>query len=157
MAESPHAQKNDVVELGEFRDKRIEERRRRVERILFRNILGVYSVIEDQGLAGIQLLDVSREGLSFQVPWRPGQDRPYTRGDHIAIRLYFGKETFLPCGIIVKNCQEVLEAGQTFLRYGGELDKGYTSFEALEAFIEFIYKYAKHGKPEDGKIKLLFV
>ena len=147
----------DVVDIGEFRSKKLEERRRNVERILFRNLLGVYSVIEGEALAGVQLIDISQAGMAFQTPWRPGQDRPFQVGDQITLRLYFGQETFLPCGVKIKNSQEVLEAGQTYLRYGAELDKEFKSFEAVSAFIDFIYKYAEHGKPEDGRMKLLFV
>jgi hypothetical protein len=150
-------QDNKLVDLSAARRKRVEERRKNVERILFRNLMGVYSVIEDRGLVGVQLVDISREGMAFQFPWRPGEEIAYSQGESVLLRLYFGQETFLPAEVEIRHCQEVVEGGQTYMRFGGKLNKDLSSFKALNSFIEFIYQYAEFAKPEDGQIKLLFV
>jgi len=147
---------SNIIQLGEVRKRKIDQKRRNVERVLFRNLLGVYSSVDDSdGLVGVQLIDISRDGLSFQIPWHPGLALHYEIGEFINLRLYFGQDSYLPCAVEIRHTQEVLEAAQIFMRYGGQIDKSFRSYEALESFIEFIYRYAEHSKAEDGKIKIL--
>ena len=83
-----------VVDFAEYRAQRLEEKRRKNERVLINHFLGVYAVSNFDSLYQVELIDLSDGGCSFQVPIDAQKPWPADKKD-FNIRLYFSQETFL--------------------------------------------------------------
>src|SRR3989344_5588829 len=83
-----------IVDFKSVRSEKIEERRREYERVLFKNTLGVYTVIKQKGLHAIEVLDISEGGLSFQVSEK--SDLLLQQGETLDLRVYISGEYYLP-------------------------------------------------------------
>lgn len=131
---------NEIIDFAELREQKIAERRVQYERVLFDKMLGVYSIVEGQGLKAIELLDISNEGISFQI----SADTPevYQKGDQVKVRLYFSQDTYVPVVVNIKNSNPINISGRKMIRYGGSFDKDIKSYEAIQAFAEFIKVYS---------------
>jgi hypothetical protein len=138
---------NKVLDFNKKREENIEAKRRNFERLLFRDFLGAYSVIdESETLYPIELVDISKKGCLFQVPWNDATDKEFAKGTEIKMRMYFTKQTFIPVLIKVKYGKKFVgDNGQAFMQYGGEFDSSMPSFTALQSFIDFMYKFAEHS------------
>ncbi len=148
-----------VVDFNEKRMKNIEQKRRTFERVVFQEFLGVYTVIDDQG-AGfpIKLLDVSKVGCQFQVPFSAKAKNQFKSGTELTLKLFFTKESYLPAVVTVRHTSEFVDQqGDTWLRLGGEFDTAIPSFAALSSFINFIYQYAEFSCRDKGESKVFFL
>jgi hypothetical protein len=57
----------------------------------------------------------------------------------------------------VRHGKEVLGSdGITYMQYGCEFDKSVASFEAMQSFIDFIYRFAEHSAIDKGDTKVYF-
>ncbi len=150
---------NDVINFQEKRKQSIEKKRRSFERVMFENFLGCYSVIDNNGsIYSIDIIDISESGLLFQVPWNSNNDKKFEKGKDLTLRLYFTKESYLPAFVNVKYGTEFVDdKGQSFMRYGCEFDRENQTFEALDAFINFIYKFAEHSSVDKGDNRVYFL
>lgn len=151
--------KEDLIDFVEKRKESIEKKRRSFERVMFQSFLGCYSVIDQNGsIYPIEIVDISKTGCLFQVPWQGSKDRKFEKGFDITLRLYFTKKTYIPAFVKVKYGTEFVdEGGNTFMRYGCEFDQESQTFEALESFIDFIYKFAEHSSLDKGDSKIYFL
>lgn len=147
-----------VLDFNEKRMASIEQKRRSFERVLFQNFLGAYSAIDQDGvLYPVNLVDVSKDGCLFQVPWDVNGDKKFEEETEIALRMYFTKSSFIPVIVNVKYGKEFIDKdGQTYMHYGCEFDKSMPSFEALKHFIDFVYSFAEHSATDRGDIKSYF-
>ena len=144
-----------VIDFEEKRLGNIEKKRRKFERIMFKNILGAYAVIDEgEHLFQVSVIDISRDGLQFETPIIKGQKGQFEKGDEISLRLYFTSNSFLTTVIDVKHRQERVEEGRSFVRYGASFNKELSSFEALESFIDFLYKFAEHSTVDNKSHKV---
>jgi hypothetical protein len=136
-----------VIDFVEKRNEAIEQRRREFERIMFKNFLGVYSILDDQVKAyAVDLIDISDKGCLIQIPMDKETEKRYKKDMEVNLRIYFTPHAFIPLNVSIKYSTEYLEAdGTQYLRYGCEFDKSAVSFEAMESFIRFIYKFAEHS------------
>lgn len=148
-----------VLDFNAKREENIEQKRRQFERILFNNFLGAYTVVDQGGtIYPVSLVDVSREGCLFQVPWNMDRDTKIEEGTEITMRMYFTKKSFIPVVMEIKRGQEhVDEDGQTYMQYGAEFDTSMPSFQAVESFIDFMYKFAEHSSLDKGSQKVFFL
>jgi len=148
-----------ILDFVQKRKEVIEEKRRSFERILFQNLLGVYSVINQDGsIYPVTLVDISREGCLFQVPWNIKKDKKFEDKTELTLRMYFTKKSFIPVVVNIKYGHEFIDHdGITFMRYGAEFDKSMPSFEALGSFIEFLYKFAEYSAVDQGDPKTYFL
>lgn len=148
-----------LLDFVEKRKESIEQKRRSFERIMFKNFLGAYSVLDDGGsVYPIELVDISRKGCLFQIPWNQQKDIPFPKGHELNIRIYFTESSYIPAVVKVKHTQEVLNnEGSSFLHCGCEFDKSMPSFEALESFIEFLYRFAEHSRIDRGDTRVYFL
>ncbi len=148
-----------VFDFGEKRRQNIEQKRRQFERVVFEEFLGVDAVIDDNGTGyTVKLLDVSREGLQFQVPFGPKARATFASGAELTLKLFFTKGTFLPVVVKVRHAKEHVEKdGTVSWRCGVEFDRGLPSFKAVESFIDFIYKYAEFSCVDNVAHKTYFL
>ena len=150
---------DDVIDFVQKRKESIEKKRRSFERVMFQNFLGCYSVIDANGsLCSIDIVDISQTGMLFQVPWNPKSDQKFKRSQDLSLRLYFTKDSYIMAIAKVKyGTPHTDEGGTTCMRYGCEFDQKNQSFEALQAFIDFIYKFAEHSSVDRGENKVHFL
>jgi hypothetical protein len=148
-----------VIDFSEKRKKSIEQKRRSFERVVFQEFLGVYTVLDDLG-AGypIKLLDFSTEGCQFQVPFSLKAKNQFKNDEEVTLKLFFTKGTYLPVLVTIRHVYEYIdEAGDAWLRLGGEFDTKLPSFKALSSFIDFMYQYAEFSCVDRGESKVFFL
>lgn len=148
-----------ILNFVEKRKETIEQKRRSFERVLFQNFMGSYSVIDGQDtIYPISLVDVSKDGCQFQVPIQGTNGKAYKSGEEVSLRIYFTEHSFIPANVIVKHGKEHQEPnGRKYMRYGCEFDKSIPTFQALESFIEFVYRFAEHSTIDKGSNKVYFI
>src|SRR5690606_25197086 len=75
-----------VVDFKRIRSERLNEKRRKAERIFFNYLIGVYGIAEEDRLHPLELIEVSETGCSFQIPFNPKKPWPSELKD-ISVRL----------------------------------------------------------------------
>lgn len=148
-----------VIDFQEKREASIEKRKRSFERVLFSEFLGSYAEIDENGSKhSVQMVDISREGCLFQIPFAENSKKFFDKLSEVTVRVYFTKDDFLPLVVKFKHCTEYVdERGDAYLRFGGAFDKSLPSFQAFEPFIEFIYKFAEFSCIDKGESKVYFL
>ncbi len=148
-----------VIDFQTKRNESIEKRKRNFERVLFSEFLGSYAEIDDNGTKfHVSLVDISREGCLFQIPFSDGSLKHFKQKEVVTLRVYFTKDDFLPLSINVRHMNEYIDQkGNAHLRFGGEFDKTLPSFQAFQPFIEFIYKFAEYSCIDKGESKVYFL
>lgn len=150
---------SNIIDFQAKRDESIEKRKRSFERVLFSEFLGSYAEIDENGTKfNVGMVDISREGCLFQVPFSEQARDHFSKVDNVTVRVYFTKDDFLPLSISVKHIAEYIDQkGNAFLRLGGEFDQSLPSFQAFQPFIEFIYKFAEFSCVDKGESKVYFL
>lgn len=148
-----------VFDFNEKRRQSIEQKRRQFERVVFEEFLGVDAVIDDNNSGHpVKLLDVSHDGLQFQVPFSAKTAQQFKAGSEFTLKLAFSKGTFLPVVVRVRHAKEFVDSkGDVYWRCGTEFDKSLPSFKAMESFIEFLYKYAEFSCRDNVAHKVYFL
>lgn len=146
----------EVINFNKAREAKIEEKRRKYERVVFKHILGAYCVSEGQGLKAIELVDLSEEGLSFQLPSQSKNLEGMETGNEMMFRLYFSQDTFIPVQIKVQNKRACIENGETYMRFGCVVDQSLQSYETYKTFVKFLEKYAESCQQDKGDMKFFF-
>lgn len=147
-----------VLDFNKKKADTIEQKRRAFNRIVFQNFLGAYSVIDDNGsIYPVTMVDIAGDGCSFQVPWNPSRDKKLASGFEVNMRMYFTEKSYIPVIMNVRHGKEVLGTdGNTYMQYGCEFDKTVATFEAMQSFIDFIYRFAEHSAIDKGDTKVYF-
>lgn len=147
-----------VLDFNKKKADTIEQKRRAFNRIVFQNFLGAYSVIDDNGtIYPVTMVDIAGDGCSFQVPWNPSKDKKLAAGFEVNMRMYFTGQSYIPVIMNVRHGKEVVgQDGITYMQYGCEFDKSSASFEAMQSFIDFIYRFAEHSVIDRGDAKVFF-
>jgi hypothetical protein len=132
---------NRVVDFNEARELRLEQKRRRTERILFRNLVSVYSMDENSKPFPVDLIEISETGCSFQVL----ADAPTSsliKKQEIPLRIYFSQDTYLEIFAKVMNSRASIEKNRRYVRYGCEIDKSVKSYTTYRLFVQFLKQYS---------------
>lgn len=154
MAQDP--KEEEIIDFGEARAKKLEEKRRKTERILFKQMLGMYCVTGDERLRSLDINDVSEDGMSFQVPF--DSEDPWPKNlEEISLRMYFSQDTYLPLRIRIQNSRPSIENGMKFMRYGCEIDKTFASYPAFLQFVRFMKAYSEEAHRDLGDATLFYL
>lgn len=165
MSQGPGSNENagttQVVDFGEARSQRLDEKRRKTERIFFKQLLSVYCVTDGENskqatMRAIDPIDISEDGFSFQVPHNTENPWP-TSADRLAIRLYFSQDTYLPVHLKIVNSKPCIENGVRYVRYGCSVDKALSSYSAYQQFVRFLKAYAEHAHKDMGDVTLFYL
>ncbi len=132
--------KEKIVDLGDFRKNRTEERRREYERVLFNRILGVYSFAEKTGLHHVEVMDISFSGVKFR---EEQPSLPLKVEDKVALRFYFTPSSYLRLVVEVKRVKPFKDEEREGLEYGCELDRNTRSYEVIQQLINFMHRYSE--------------
>lgn len=145
-----------VVDFSEYRAQKLEEKRRKTERVLINHFLGVYVVTGNDSLHQIEMVDLSEEGCSFQIP--VDAKTPWDEGTKdLSVRLYFSQESFLPVHVTIQNKRTVSVQGQRYARFGCSVDTRVSTYPAYMAFVKFLQAYATVSERDSGNVNLFFV
>ena len=145
-----------VVDFSEARAQKLEEKRKNTERIFFKNLLSVYSVVEGSSLVPIEFIDLSEEGCAFQIAYDPTSPWPKD-SNQVPLRVYFTQNTYLELRVNIKNTKSVIENNRRYVRYGCEVDSSTRSFEAYAQFVRFMRSYAEHAHKDLGKSTVFYL
>ena len=145
-----------VVDFTEARAQKMDEKRRKTERIFFRHLLGVYCVTGSDQMRPIELVEVSEEGCSFQTPFDAKNPWPNDSTD-IPLRLYFSQDTYIPVVVKVQNSRPSIENGARYTRYGCMVDKSMSSYPAYQQFVKFLKLYSEHAHKDMGDVSVFYL
>jgi hypothetical protein len=145
-----------VVDFTQAREARMEEKRRKAERIFFKNLLSVYCVVGNHQMRPIELIEVSEDGCSFQVPFDPKDPWP-NRDDELPIRFYFSQDTYIPLNLKIENSRPSIENGTRYVRFGCSVDKSLSSYAAFEQFVRFLKLYSEHAHKDMGDVSVFYL
>jgi hypothetical protein len=143
-----------VIQFNQVRKEKQETLKRDYERVLFNRILGCYTVIEKLGLKSVEVLDISKSGVSFRLESAMGA---FDVGEAMDFRFYFSNNTFIPARIIVKRKTKVEENGRSYFDYGASLDREHSAYPAIDKFVDFINAYAAAAKEDKGDKQVFFL
>lgn len=151
----------EVIDFGKAKKALLEERRRKNERVLFKHILGAYCVIEGEKqqaleLKAVELIDISIDGLSFQLPQDSKNLKPLRSQRELTMRLYFSRDSYLPVALKVVHERNAIEDGKSFIRFGCQVEKKLKCYDAYKTFVEFLSKYIEFSKQDNGDLKVFF-
>ncbi|MBS1983786.1 MAG: PilZ domain-containing protein [Bdellovibrionales bacterium] len=137
-----------LVQISEARRDKQEKLKREYERVLFNRILGSYTYIEKLGLKSVEVLDISKSGCSFRMPYSEGA---FALDEELDFRFYFSNSTYLPCRIIVKRVMETEENSTRYWQFGCAFDTALSNYQAVDKFVEFINAYSLCAKEDKGE------
>ena len=137
----------------------IEERRQGFERLMFKNVLGAYAVLEEGGdIFPVNLVDISYHGCGFEIPSSAKAKKKFKKGANLKMRMYFTKSSYIVAIVEVMYATEIIDLNRKkVLRLGCEFDKTISSYSALSSFIDFLYKFAKCASHDDGAATAFFI
>ena len=146
----------DVIDFSEVRAQKLEEKRRTTERIFFKHLLSVYSVVGNGTMCAIEVVEVSEEGCSFQVPYDPEKPWP-TTSDEIPLRLYFSQDTYLEVHVKIQNSRPAISGHNRFVRFGCSVEKSSASYAAYQNFVRFLKTYTELAKRDTGDVSVFYL
>jgi hypothetical protein len=149
-------EQHTVVDFTEYRAQRLEDKRRKNERILINHFLGVYAVYGGNSLYQVELMDISDDGCSFQVPIDANKPWGEERKE-FTIRLYFSQESYLSIPVSVQNKKTVSVNGNRFTRYGCSVDTTASTYDAYSAYVHFLKAYSIVSQNDAGNVNVFFV
>jgi hypothetical protein len=156
MKKSEPKESGKVIDFSAARDAKIEEKRRKFERVIFKNLLGAYFLIKDEKLDAVDLIDLSHEGLSFQLPKGSKNTKDFKVGKEMSFRLYFSPEAFITLGVKIANKRDAIEEGISYDRYGCTVDPGSITYPAYRSFVEFLIHFAESARTESEQLRMSY-
>jgi len=145
-----------VIDFGAKREEKLQEKRRRTERIFFQHLLGIYCVTGNSELQQVEFVDVSEDGCAFQVPFKDNVAGP-TEKENVPMRIYFSQDTYLPILVTVQNSTQTIVEGRRYIRYGCSIDKTTASHPAYVQFVKFLHMYAEQAHKDTGKVTFFYI
>lgn len=153
---TPPQNENHVVDFTQAREQKLEEKRRKTERIFFTHLLGVYTVTGDKRMLPIEVIDLSEDGVAFQVPFDAKHPWPSELVE-FPLRLYFSQETYLEIRVRIQNSRPSIDKNQRFTRYGCAVDTETKSYPAYAQFVRFMKLYAEHAHKDLGDVSVFYL
>jgi hypothetical protein len=145
-----------VIDFGQARAQKLEEKRRKTERIFFKSLLSVYTVVSGKQMAPIEISDVSESGISFQIPFNADNPWPADQNE-IPLRMYFSQDTFLEVIAKIQNSRSAIENGQRYVRFGCAIDTSVSSYPAYQQFVRFLKQYSEHAHKDMGDVTVFYL
>ena len=149
---------SNVIDFVSKRKEKIEKKRRRFERILFREYFSVETAVAtDDESYPVDLIDVSPDGCLFGT-FEKATPNFAKVGSKLTLKIYFAEHNYIPVSVSVKRTKKIVEKnGRSYREYGCVFDKSLSSFQAMEALINFVYKLAEHSYSDVVSQKIHFV
>lgn len=136
-----------VVRFSDRQKEKQEALRREYERFLFDRFLGCYTVIENRGLRSVEMIDISKAGCSFRIPYEEGA---FQVGEAVDFRFYFSSKNYLPMSLLIQRVEKIEDHGHIYWQFGCRFDAELSTYVTLERFVEFIESFARTAKEDHG-------
>lgn len=147
-----------VIDFNQMRAQKLDEKRRKNERIFFKHLLSVYTVMAGgKQMAAIEICDISEDGIAFQVPFNSEKPWPVSADTEIPLRLYFSQDTYLEVITKIVNSRPSIENGTRYTRYGCQVDQSTTSYPAYQQFVKFMKLYSEQAHKDMGDISVFYL
>jgi hypothetical protein len=151
------SQQHQVVDFGEARAHKLEEKRRTTERIFFKQLLSVYTVIGNTTMCPVEFIELSEEGCSFQIPFDAERPTWPTDTHDLPLRVYFSQDTYLEVRVRIVNSRPSIENNRRYVRFGCAVDKSIKSYAAYQEFVRFLKMYAEHAHKDMGDVTVFYL
>lgn len=148
---------DQVVDFGQVRAQKLEEKRRTTERIFFKQLLSVYSVIGQSSMRPIEFIDMSEEGCSFQIPYDAENPWPKDATVDLPVRIYFSQDTYLEIRVRIQNSRPSIENNARYVRFGCTVEKSTQSYAAYQQFVRFMRTYSEHAHKDLGDVSVFYI
>lgn len=156
MSKTDNSTDGKVIDFNEIRQAKIEEKRRKYERVVFKNVLGAYCAAEGDALKAVELVDLSTTGMSFQLPSTSKNLDSVKLKKEYVFRMYFSEDTYVPIHVVVQNKRPCVENGGTYYRFGCTVDTTTKGYETYSMFVQFLQKYAETAQQDNNKTRRIF-
>ncbi len=123
-------------------------------------MIEIYTVINNAQMKSIEIVDMSEEGCSFQVPFDPAHPHPTglsSGGDAITIRMYFSQDTYIPVVVKIVHSKASIDNGARFTRYGCQVDTTVSSYGAYQSFVRFMKAYSESAHKDMGDMTVFYL
>ena len=92
-------------------------------------------------------IDISKSGMSFRIPVNEGK---FELDEEMEFRFYFSSKTYIPIKVTVKRVDKI-DDGLKYYQFGCSFDKSWSTYPAVEKFIEFIDLFTQSAKEDKGE------
>lgn len=163
MAQDQNGEKSQIIDFNQARTQKLDEKRRKTERIFFKSLISVYADLGQGNLKPIELIEVSEEGCSFQVPfdsadvWLKGNKGTIAGDTFINVRLYFSQDTYLQLTLSVKNSRPCIDQGTRYIRYGCAIDQSLSTYGVYQQFVKFLKLYSESAHKDTGDGTVFYI
>ncbi|MBK9293143.1 MAG: PilZ domain-containing protein [Oligoflexia bacterium] len=138
------SEKAQVLSFSDKLQNRVKGDRRKVERIVLSQFVGVFVVTRSSILQPVSISDISVNGLSFDMVMDVGS---YDIGNDVTMRIYMSHDTYFTFNVLVTNKRDI--EGRGVVRHGVEFRKSQP--EALYHFIKFLETVSQVAKKDMGE------
>jgi hypothetical protein len=136
---------SEPIVMSERRETMKEDDRRQVTRTVLSQFIGVFVVLDNQGLQPVSLYDISEEGLSFDLSQEHGQ---FQVGETVTMRIYLSHDMYFSFNTKVANVRSV--KSESAYRHGAVVLKDHGSYKAVHHFMKFLENVAAVAKKDSG-------
>lgn len=136
-----------VLDMTERREKMIQAERRIAKRTILSGFIGAHVIIPGKGLVKVSVYDISKGGLSFDIPEEAGH---FKDKEELAMRFYFNQTSYFPFEVKVMSCRLNEEEG--VYRHGANFAKDSINNVALNHFVDFLENVSAALKTDKGDI-----
>jgi len=141
-----------VIDINQVREQRALEKKRRAERVFFKNILNVFSEKNDSSMISLEIIDVSEAGCSFQIEPEASGAWP-SKSDEIPIKFYFSADFYFEVQVKIVNASISIDGRKKMMRFGCLVNQNHKSYPAYQQFVRFLKVYAEHSSEESTSKK----
>lgn len=145
-----------IISFSKAKQAQLDERRRKHKRLLFKNLLACYCVVEGEGLKAVELVDVSLEGISFQLPADSKNLKWIQAEKEMSFRFYFSPDSFLNIRVNILHSNQTIENKQHHIRFGCQILTDTKSYEAFRLFVLFLTKYLETSSQDNGNLNISY-
>lgn len=148
----------EVIDFNKKRKESIEQKKRQFERIFFKELIGCYTAIDNgQKIIPVDIVDISKSGCLIELAKSSGGNKEFEIDAEVSIRLYFTKKSYIPLIAKVARVEETTNTrGVEVFHFGAEFDSNLPGHHVLEAFVDFVSKFAEFSRVDNESEKVYF-
>ncbi len=140
-----------IIQLDKFRTQKAEDKKRKTERIFFKHLIGIYGVMPGERMIPVELVDISEDGLGFQIKHREEKIWPHET-ENQRFRMYFSPESYMEITVDIRNSRPVIDGGTRYVRYGAAVREDQKTFGAWKQFVGFLRLYSEVSERDAGNM-----
>ena len=136
-----------LIDFQNTKVKKLKKEQRKVKRTVLNGLVGVTVMVPDRGLMRVQVQDISKSGLSFDMYESEGA---FFKGEQLELRIYVDNKIYFPFVASVENTKVRFSYGAKVIRHGLKFKKSKANRKALDYFVGFLEAVVKNCKEDSG-------